>query len=365
MDSVGFPVKIPEKIQEISVPGKVSIGFAYSMNSMLPTIMNCLAYIQTKMSQPPRHRPIQAPKGIHVVGHSLGAALAVHFTSAVILGNTYRHDLQGTQMPAAIRPWPWDHAGRADLNLATFALPANGNSKFSQALCTKVWGTMFGLEGDVVLTRTLAGLQTEDRFDIKALIKADKSMKSLVKDGKTAAPDLHQPYNIRSVLIHCLVEREFELNQLLTGADAKKPWWVYDTFPDLLKAVSLSRPDINEVSKLLGPNFCGRLEHYLLEVRDVALPARQAGVDILRTAVMQIGARAPGGAQRPWDAVVINQVGLGWNYIYSQYADKIISDPFKKFLGMCLFLGAASMSTVSDALTQSKSMDFFKDLPFT
>ena len=66
---------------EISETGHVSPGFAASVSTMLPTVMVCLEDIQTKKKY--------APRTIYVTGHSLAAALAVHFTSAVLLGGTY------------------------------------------------------------------------------------------------------------------------------------------------------------------------------------------------------------------------------------------------------------------------------------
>ena len=65
----------------ISATGSICPGFAASVQTMLPTIMECLQHIQTQK--------IYAPRTIFVTGHSLGAALAVHFTSAVLLGTTY------------------------------------------------------------------------------------------------------------------------------------------------------------------------------------------------------------------------------------------------------------------------------------
>ena len=64
------------------------------MKSMLPTIMYCLSYVHNQKKGP--------PKAIHVTGHSLGAALAVHFTSAVKLGKTYGYKSEGTYMPKEI-----------------------------------------------------------------------------------------------------------------------------------------------------------------------------------------------------------------------------------------------------------------------
>ena len=66
----------------ISLTGEVSRGFARSMTSILPRAFACLRTVaHRKPGQPPAH--------IYVTGHSLGGALAQHFTSAVLLGNEY------------------------------------------------------------------------------------------------------------------------------------------------------------------------------------------------------------------------------------------------------------------------------------
>jgi hypothetical protein len=119
----------PEPV--VSQTGSVATGFAEAQKRTLPTIMRCLNDIHNLKGG--------APNRIYVSGHSLGGALALHFTSAVTLGNSYAHTIQGQgDMPANVRTWPW-----ANLTLTTFGSPATGDTTFSNALapvhCTRVW----------------------------------------------------------------------------------------------------------------------------------------------------------------------------------------------------------------------------------
>ena len=106
----------------ISTVGKVSRGFANSMESMLPAVFHSLRKVNAMKSG-------RKPNNIYVTGHSLGGALGQHFVSAVLLGNRYGPDAKGSAMPATLRNWPWKN-----IKLITFGAPRAGDGKWAKAL---------------------------------------------------------------------------------------------------------------------------------------------------------------------------------------------------------------------------------------
>jgi Lipase (class 3) len=127
-----------ERNSEISETGSVSPGFAASVSTLLPTVMACLKSIQI--------RKTYSPRTIYVTGHSLAAALAVHFTSAVLLGGTYGYTVpsqSGGKMPDEIRRWPW-----SSTQLVPFALPVVGGKSFHDVFNLTLASRPVYLSGD-------------------------------------------------------------------------------------------------------------------------------------------------------------------------------------------------------------------------
>jgi hypothetical protein len=92
------------------------------MQSTLPQIFVCL-------QRAAQLRSGAAPTNIYVTGHSLGGALAQHFTSAVLLGDRYGPDGTGPSMPAQLLGWPW-----SNIKLITYGAPRAGDETWARAL---------------------------------------------------------------------------------------------------------------------------------------------------------------------------------------------------------------------------------------
>lgn len=146
----------------ITTTGKVSRGFAHSMDSILPKVFRCLEKAAGLESG-------RRPERIYVTGHSLGGALAQHFVSAVLLGNRYGPDGAGKAMPAALRRWPWE-----DIKLITFGAPRAGDAEWARALTEK------GLDSEVFST-------TVDPYDRTALPVAHPSIVPRLMDKNRPA----------------------------------------------------------------------------------------------------------------------------------------------------------------------------------
>jgi len=106
----------------ISDCGSVSPGFAASLKSTMPQIMKCIAKIAEE-------HPNRTPARIVTTGHSLGAALAVHFASAVTLGTKWAPRAPNSLMPQAAELWPW---GRIECEV--FSCPVCGGDTFNKAV---------------------------------------------------------------------------------------------------------------------------------------------------------------------------------------------------------------------------------------
>lgn len=134
----------------ISKSGSVSIGFAESMMMTLPAVLRCLNHIRTK-------HPGPGPKRIFVTGHSLGGALAVHFTSAMLLGDLDSRNTDMVRIPSlnehrrALDAWPWQsETGQGGINLVTFSAPVVGGKTFQSAFNSVARSLRVNLTGDPV-----------------------------------------------------------------------------------------------------------------------------------------------------------------------------------------------------------------------
>jgi hypothetical protein len=195
---------------EISQYGQCSKGFAASIKSMFPTIIRCLEEVARQKQT--------RPSAIYVTGHSLGAALACQFASAVLWGT--RYGLWGNNMPPALRTWPWDA-----LRLVTYAAPAVGDWQFCRSFAMvspsskRVW-----VEGDTVALSDIRGWPMGSD-----LAKAGKTVLTAVGEAFRLSPpkdvikglDPHDPLAIRKSLL----------------------WWLGSFFPQILQGIPMTKDD--------------------------------------------------------------------------------------------------------------------------
>lgn len=322
-------------IPAISATGSVCPGFAASVQTMLPTIMECLEDIQTKKQS--------APRTIYVTGHSLGAALAVHFTSAVLLGTTYGHAVNNTNMPATIQGWPW-HA----IQLVVFASPIVGGETFQRTFNQTVASHRVYLKGDPI-TQTLrhhpVGLPYE--IDPDKLSPTDKT-----KIGGSGSPLRHEPCNIREYLIKDLQQQRVLGQPLPAGFPAQEPWKIFTNF----KAVLAEPWNSNDyVSQILGMRFSDRLVQYLKVLETITSAGQEKQhISNLLKAIPDI------------DSKDLKSILISLQVLCEALEDIFgeRGSNFTHFFGLCLFLSVASTRTYGDTLYWAKAKPFV-GLPLT
>jgi hypothetical protein len=328
---------------EISQRGHVSPGFAFCMHTMLPNIMKCLEDIQRAKQN--------APRAIYVTGHSLGASLAVHFTSAILLGSTYHWNapLPPTAnvgpddgMPVAIRPWPW-----SNMLLTPFALPVVGDAEFSEAFNRTLASIRIFIEGDpVTLEYRHYPVGFRYGIDTDKLQSTEEEKKKL---GAYFSGARHEPFNIRRYLIKDQ-QKVGKLPDPLPGTfPSDEPWKVFETFKGLIKELSLS-VHYTRVDQILGTRFNVRLLQYLeiLEAITKANEEKQL-ITELRKAIGEIIENSI------TNSFLANRL-MSLVFLCEKFRDRLASNR-AQFLGSCLVLSLASKMSLSEArqLLEGKS----------
>ena len=317
----------------ITIFGEVCPGFASSVLTMLPTIIACLADIEARKRAHP-------PRAIYVTGHSLGAALAVHFTSAVLLGNKYGWDTLPTDMPQAIRGWPW-----FNLALTPFALPVVGDEIFSNELNQTLASTRISLKGDpITQQRRHFPVGFDYHIDPDKLVSTDEEKLQLGWPWVSGAR--HQPFNIRRYLIKDLQKVGKLSDPLPPGFPSDEPWKVFKAFKELIKDPSLAGQNTGD--QILGPDFSVRLVKYLKILEAIASDAEQGLIKKLCIAIHDIGRSDSGD--------VVEQCVVDLSSLWQQLRDP--SAPIHtQFLGLCCVLSLTSKMSFSRArkLLEEKS----------
>ncbi|HEY5777826.1 MAG TPA: hypothetical protein VIT00_03765 [Terrimicrobiaceae bacterium] len=306
----GFGSGMVTNIPEISAIGSVSPGFAASVHTMLPTIMECLEGIQAEKKY--------APRTIYVTGHSLGAALAVHFTSSVLLGTTYGHNSIPTSMPASIQKWPW-----STIQLVPFALPVVGGKTFQQAFDITLASRRVYLTGDPV-TQTTRLYPVGIEYEI-----IPEDFMDVSRRGLAVSALRHEPYNIRYYLIKDLQKLGFLPKHLPAGPLTQEPWKIFKTFKDVL-AEPWDGNANGQVSQILGMKFNDRLIQYLdvLEVIGKRDSQRQY-ISKLRMAILNANIQGFDPSIHP---------------LYYE-PKQLFTSELAQFFGLCLFLTQATKET--------------------
>jgi hypothetical protein len=158
----------------ISYVGTLSRGFKTSIKSCLLPIRTILSSIEG------------VPQQIYVTGHSLGGALAAHFTSAATHGNW--GGWNGERHPGKVSEWPWSR-----LKLITFSAPTVGGTRFHRSFNMQVNGQRVWCDGDPIA-------QSLINHHVGAEIQLEK-----IGLGKAAAN--HEVFNVRRQLLKMLLER--------------------------------------------------------------------------------------------------------------------------------------------------------------
>ena len=199
-----------------------------------------------------------------------------------------------------------------------------------------------------------------------------ESVSNLDQRGGRISALRHEPFNIRKYLIKDLENRGI----IKIKSAPQEPWETYKNFKELL--LKPAKPyNKRNVSEILGTDFNARLVKYLEVLQECVSPTQKTKVSILIEAIQFIN-QMQGNIDKldKFDKIGVH-VGNAYcncslEEIYSkcqgilpaQGADKSDRNKFDNFIGLCLFLSAASK------LTYKRANDLvinppFEKLPFT
>jgi hypothetical protein len=292
-----------QRISEISDFGQIRRGFGLSLLTCFPALQRCLEAIHAAKGRPPRT--------IHVTGHSLGAALAGLWTSAIMCGTKYGPRGMGQQMPAALKQWPWH-----SLLLTMFASPLLGDR------------VMHGFVDSVIACR-------------RAVIWGDLILNPL---------QCHDPYYIRKHLIRALQARGLPIGNIpASGVENPQvaPWQIVRKFADVVQILQNIQPGL-ALTRYLR-DFRTHFQNYLrcLEDAETGINAQPPTARV-KNAFTNIRSYVE---RNPLNINNFVTLDNGWDAfrntlsVYTDdkvYKDNFILDNFVDFLGLCLCLLAVS-----------------------
>jgi hypothetical protein len=305
--------KKPVTVPEISETGKCVQGFSASLKTMLATVMRCLQEVHKTKQKPPRL--------IYVTGHSLGAALASLFTSAILLGNSYGPDGDGLSMPQELKKsWPWQA-----IRLVAFSSPGVGDEEFRAALDAKCPGTGIWVKGDPIpmtelLGRRLVGITRE-------LDKKDQILKNT--EAKDGAVHPHDPLAVRRLLLSDLGQKAKGIP--MTGDN--EPWKFFQSTDTMLGTLEQRRKP-NELAALI-PNCEDFLLLLLQNLQNSYTAEANADITLILTEIRRLNQATQNTFEK------VRSLCLTLQTRNALYKKKFLYD----LIGLCLFFNALSKDT--------------------
>jgi hypothetical protein len=190
----------------ISKVGKVCKGFSRSVKTCFGTIRASLLRL---------HQQYGAPETIWVTGHSLGASLAVLFTSSVAIG------MFGDNIKREMPTWPWSR-----IVCLPYAMPVVGDKDFMRVFDLMVFCRYVWVEGDVVV---YGGRVMTKSQHVGAGVQLDKP------DGARDNP--HETFLIRAAAVN-YAQTIRVLNPIAADVANATPWACYHTFREMLNGIN-------------------------------------------------------------------------------------------------------------------------------
>jgi hypothetical protein len=242
----GAGIEKLDTVTEISKFGHVSPGFAGSIITMFPAIMACLSDVADKKQR--------RPQQIWVTGHSLGGALAVHFSSALLLGDKWNYSDSKSQMPANIRWRQW-----SKLQCTPFSCPPTGGATFRTAFQETVSNKHIYIIDDPITTEAryqnscLGDPMDPEGVEFEGRITEEEKTQLRRKDlwfPKSLTPR-HEIFAVRKLYVKRLQKTGLAPGDLPPDNPcAKVPWAVYNSFEELLYDNGVGNCTINEIVKM-------------------------------------------------------------------------------------------------------------------
>ncbi|QTA81215.1 Uncharacterized protein dnl_35460 [Desulfonema limicola] len=202
----------------ISKAGNMCRGFSKAVKTSFGTIVTAIERISGFYG---------VPQSITVSGHSLGAALAAQFTSAIALGSF--GDVLRNMGTAKIKNWPWDH-----INCITYAQPSVGSNMYANNTNMLINGRHIWINGDFVVwggeVKRSNTVVAKANFHIGKGVKLDPPQSRLNKEN------VHEPHLIRMAMI----ENAERIRPLNAEYKTKATWAYYKSFFKMYKGQSKS-----------------------------------------------------------------------------------------------------------------------------